>query len=76
MIAQFGGVKGANFALVSQSDSTVPGIQPMIGANQQATLQVGSNNVAVTLQNASGQLSNTSVTAQFGSHNVAVTAQH
>jgi len=75
-IAQFGGANGGNIAVASQSDSIVPGLQPMIGANTQTTLQLGSNNLAVTQQVASGSLTNASVTAQFGSHNTAVTVQH
>jgi hypothetical protein len=61
-----------NTALVSQGDT---GIQPMIGANLQATVQVGNGNSSITTQTASASVSNTSVTAQFGSHNVAVVSQ-
>ena len=70
LIAQFG--KG-NTATVSQLDRT--GLQPMIGANLQATVQVGIGNSAITSQIASASVSNTSVTAQFGSHNTAITVQ-
>jgi hypothetical protein len=71
LTAQFG--KG-NTATVGQADSGT-GLQPMIGANLQATVQVGSYNSAITSQVASAAVSNTSVTAQFGSHNTAVTVQ-
>jgi hypothetical protein len=47
----------------------------MIGANLQATVQVGVGNTATTTQLASTSVSNTSVTAQFGSHNTAITVQ-
>jgi hypothetical protein len=57
---------------VGQSDT---GLQPMIGANLQATVQVGNGNSALTSQVASAAVSNTSVTAQFGSHNTAITVQ-
>ena len=56
-----------------QADTT--GLQPMIGANLQATLQVGNGNSATTVQTASANVTNASVTAQFGSHNTAITTQ-
>src|SRR6185437_2452379 len=68
LIAQLGKYNHAN---VTQSDTT--GLQPMIGANLQATVQVGVGNQASTTQIASTSVTNTSVTAQFGSHNVATT---
>ena len=52
------------------------GLQAMIGANLQSTLQVGNNNSATTTQTASVGVTNSSVTAQFGSHNTAVVTQH
>ena len=47
----------------------------MIGANLQATVQVGYGNNATTMQTASANLTNASVTAQFGSQNTAITTQ-
>ena len=70
LIAQFG---KNNAALAHQNDT---GLQPMIGANLQATVQVGNGNSATTMQTASVGVTNASVTAQFGSHNSAVVTQH
>jgi hypothetical protein len=69
LIAQVG---NKNSAMVHQNDT---GVQAMIGANLQATVQVGNGNSATTTQTASAGIANTSVTAQFGSHNIAVTTQ-
>ena len=70
LIAQIG---NSNKAKVNQNDT---GLQAMIGANLQSTVQVGNNNSATTTQTASVGVTNTSVTAQFGSHNTAVVTQH
>lgn len=70
LIAQFG---NGNTAVAAQSTGT--GMQAMIGANTQATVQVGSGNYALTAQASAASVTNTSVTAQFGVGNHAVTVQ-
>ena len=54
LIAQIG---NNNTAMVGQQNDT--GLQPMIGANLQATVQVGTGNYALTSQIASAAVSNT-----------------
>jgi hypothetical protein len=61
-----------NHAVVAQAT----GIQPMIGSNLQATVQLGAANSATTLQTTGTGVSNASVTAQFGYHNTAIVVQH